>query len=104
MLMIRHINLLADLIRGCRRWHCSTGCETLHSSVRSRRRWAIAAIKKEDDPAEPKAVEVGRVEGQQRRLDRREARSYFSANSGARSGFSRFSPEAQQIEKDLGVY
>jgi hypothetical protein len=73
----------------------STGCETLHSTVRSN--------DKDDDTA-PKAVDsdaskLNSVDS----TDKSSSQPFFSTTR-YRSAFSSFSPEAQQIEKDLGVY
>jgi len=81
----------------------STGCETLHSQVRSKDKDEVSKRDDTDDPANPKAVgsDVSKVNS----VDStdKDSKPFFSKQYSS-SSFSRFSPEAQQIEKDLGVY
>jgi hypothetical protein len=81
----------------------STGCETLHSMVRSNDKDEVSKKDDKDDVAKPKAVgsDVSKVDS----VDSTDKNSQpFFSKKYSSSSFSRFSPEAQQIEKDLGVY
>ena len=79
----------------------STGCETLHSSVRHDDN--DDASDKDDDPAKPKSVSSDVSKLNSVDSDDNNSQPFFSRTRN-RSAFSNFSPEAQQIEKDLGVY
>ena len=67
----------------------STGCETLHSMVRSNDK---------DDDAKPSVADSDAKSG-----DSDDKQPFFKTTR-SRSAWSSFSPEAQSIEKDLGVY
>jgi hypothetical protein len=69
----------------------STGCETLHSMVRPNDK---------DDDAKPNVADSDAKSGDS---DDNEKQSVFKPTR-TRSAWSSFSPEAQSIEKDLGVY
>ena len=79
-----------------------TGCETLHSSVRQKDNDEVS--RKDDDSSKnPEAVtsDVSKLKS----VDSTDkSSSPFFSPTRARSAFTGFSPEAQQIEKDLGVY
>jgi hypothetical protein len=80
----------------------STGCETLHSTVRHKDNDEVAKDDS-DDAAKPTSVDsdVSKVES----VDSTSKNSSpFFQSTRARSAFSSFSPEAQSIEKDLGVF
>jgi hypothetical protein len=68
----------------------STGCETLHSMVRSN----------EDDDAKPSVADSDAKSSDSVDNDKQP----FFKTTRSRSAWSSFSPEAQSIEKDLGVY
>jgi hypothetical protein len=78
--------VLAALVAG------STGCETFHSMVR-----------KNDDDATPKAVDSDVSKVTSADSTDKDPKPFFNTTRN-RSAFSSFSPEAQQIEKDLSVY
>jgi hypothetical protein len=69
----------------------STGCETLHSMVRSNDK---------DDDAKPSVADSDAKSGDS---DDNDKKPFFNPTR-SRSAWSSFSPEAQSIEKDLGVY
>ena len=75
----------------------STGCETLHSMVRSNDNDEVSS---KDDPAKPNAVDS---DGKSVDSDGNDKQPFFKTTR-SRSAWSSFSPEAQSIEKDLGVY
>jgi hypothetical protein len=80
----------------------STGCETLHSQVRQKDNDEVTR-KDDDDSAKPDAVssDVSKIKS----VDSTEKNSSpFFSPTRARSAFTSLSPEAQSIEKDLGVY
>jgi hypothetical protein len=84
----------------------SAGCETLHHMLRPHDN--DDAAKKDDnddkdDPAKPKAVESDTSKIKSVNSDDNSSEPFF-AKKYSRSSWSNFSPEAQQIEKDLGVY
>ena len=81
----------------------STGCETLHSMVRSNDKDGVSTKDDSDDPAKPKGVDSGVSKVKSVDSDDKDPQPFFKTTR-ARSAWSSFSPEAQQIEKDLGVY
>lgn len=78
----------------------STGCETLHSSVRHD---DAKDDSDKDDPAKPKSVSSDASKLNSVDSDDKNSEPFFSRTRN-RSAFSNFSPQAQQIEKDLGVF
>jgi hypothetical protein len=81
----------------------STGCETLHSSVRSDDKDQVSKKDDNDDSAKPNAVDSDVSKLQSVDSTSKSSSPFFNPTRG-RSAFSSFSPEAQDIEKDLGVY
>jgi hypothetical protein len=81
----------------------STGCETLHSMVRSNDKDQVSKKDDSDDPAKAKAVESDVSKIQSVDSTDKDSQPFFKPTR-ARSSWSSFSPEAQAIEKDLGVY
>jgi hypothetical protein len=80
----------------------SAGCETLHSSVRHKDYDEVA---RKDDDDSPKVDGVSSDVSKLRSVDPDEKSNQpFFKSTRARSAFSSFSPEAQEIEKNLGVY
>jgi hypothetical protein len=77
------------------------GCETLHSSMRHDNNDDVAT--NDDDPAKPKSVDSDVSKLNSVDSNDKDPQPFFS-KTRARSSWSPFSPEAQQIEKDLGVY
>jgi hypothetical protein len=79
-----------------------TGCESLRSTIRHKDNDEVAS--KDDDSAKnPEAVtsDTSKIKS----VDSTDKNSSpFFNPTRARSAFTGFSPEAQQIEKDLGVY
>ena len=75
----------------------STGCETLHSMVRPNDKDEVSS---KDDPAKPSAGDSDVTSVDSGDNDKKP----FFAPTRSRSAWSSFSPEAQSIEKDLGVY
>jgi hypothetical protein len=71
----------------------STGCETTHSMVRSSDKDEVSSKDDKDDSAKPNVADS----------DDNDKQSIFKPTR-SRSAWSSFSPEAQSIEKDLGVY
>jgi hypothetical protein len=82
---------------------CQTGCESLHSVVRHDDKDEVAKKDDSDDPAKPKSVGSDTSKINSVDSTDKDPQPFFKP-SRARSGFTSFSPEAQQIEKDLGVY
>jgi hypothetical protein len=80
----------------------STGCETLHSSVRHDDNDKVSR-KDDDDPTEPKSVDSDVSKVSSVDSNDKDPQPFFG-KTRQRSSFTPFSPEAQQIEKDLGVY
>jgi hypothetical protein len=80
----------------------SVGCET-HHWLRPKDDNRVARIDDKDDPTKPKAVEsdASKINGVD--SDGKDSQPFFKRNRAA-SAFSSLSPEAQSIEKDLGVY
>jgi hypothetical protein len=82
----------------------STGCETLHSSVRSNDKDQVSKNDDDsDDSAKPNGVGSDVSKLQSVDSTSKSSSPFFNPTRG-RSAFSSFSPEAQDIEKDLGVY
>jgi hypothetical protein len=81
----------------------SAGCDTLHHMLRPHDNDDAAKKDDKDDPAKPKAVESDTSKINSVNSDDNDPQPFF-AKKYARSSWSNFSPEAQQIEKDLGVY
>jgi hypothetical protein len=77
----------------------SSGCETLHSWLRSKHDDAAKQSDK-DDPRKPKAVESDTSKIMSVDSDKDNPKPFFK--SDRRSGG--WSSEAREIEKDLGVY
>ena len=80
----------------------STGCETLHSMVRSNDKDEVSK-KDDDDDTTPKSVDSDVSKLKSVDSTDKSSQPFFNPTR-YRSAFSSFSPEAQQIEKDLGVY
>jgi hypothetical protein len=85
--------ILAAVVAG------STGCETLHSMVRSNDKDEVSS-KDDKDDAKPNVADS---DAKSVDSDDNEKQSFFKTTR-SRSAWSSFSPEAQSIEKDLGVY
>jgi hypothetical protein len=81
----------------------STGCETLHSMVRSNDKDEVSKKDDKDDTASPTAVESDGSKYKSIDSNSSSSQPFFSRNRSS-SSFSSFSPEAQSIEKSLGVY
>ena len=81
----------------------SAGCDTLHHMLRPHDNDDAAKNDDNDDPAKPKAVESDTSKIKSVNSDDNSSEPFF-AKKYSRSSWSNFSPEAQQIEKDLGVY
>ena len=81
----------------------SAGCDTLHHMLRPHDNDDAAKKDDKDDPAKPKAVESDTSKINSVNSDDNDPQPFF-AKKYARSSWSNFSPEAQQIEKDLNVY
>ncbi len=81
----------------------STGCETLHSMVRSNDKDELSTKHDNDDPAKPKVVDSDVSKVKSVDSDDKDPQPFFKTTR-SRSAWSSFSPEAQAIEKDLGVY
>ena len=80
----------------------STGCESLHSMVRSNDKDGMSKTDDTDD-AKPKIVDSDVSKVKSVDSDDRDPQPFFKTTR-SRSAWSSFSPEAQSIEKDLGVY
>jgi hypothetical protein len=81
----------------------STGCESLHSMVRSNDKDAVSRKDDTDDPSMPKDVDSDVSKVKSVDSDDKNPQPFFKTTR-SRSAWSSFSPEAQSIEKDLGVY
>jgi hypothetical protein len=81
----------------------STGCETLHSMVRSNDKDEVRKKDDTDDPAKAKSVDSDVSKVNSVDSDDKDPQPFFKTTR-SRSAWSSFSPEAQAIEKDLGVY
>jgi hypothetical protein len=81
----------------------STGCETLHHWLRPHDSDDASKKDDKDDPATPKAVESDVSKVKSVDSDDKDPQPFFQ-KTRPRSSWSPWSPEAQQIEKDLGVY
>jgi hypothetical protein len=80
----------------------TTGCESLHSLVRHNDPDGRSS-KDGDDVAKPSAVDSDVSKVSSVDSTDKDSKPFFSKTRN-RSAWSPFSPEAQQIEKDLGVY
>jgi hypothetical protein len=81
----------------------STGCESLHSMVRSNDKDAVSKKDDPDDPTKSNAVESDVSKVTSVDSDNKDPQPFFKPTR-SRSSWSSWSPEAQAIEKDLGVY
>jgi hypothetical protein len=81
----------------------SGGCESLHSMVRSNDKDAVSKRDDSDDAAKPKVVDSDVSKVKSVDSDDKDPQPFFKTTR-TRSAWSSFSPEAQAIEKDLGVY
>ena len=81
----------------------STGCETLHSMVRPNDKDEVSKRDDADDSGKPKVVDSDVSKVKSVDSDDKDPQPFF-APTRSRSAWSSFSPEAQSIEKDLGVY
>ena len=81
----------------------STGCETLHHWHRPHDSDDASKKDDKDDPATPKAVESDVSKVKSVDSDDKDPQPFFQKTRPS-SSWSKWSPEAQQIEKDLGVY
>jgi hypothetical protein len=81
----------------------SAGCETLHHLLRPHDSDDAAKKDDKDDPTKPKAVESDSSKINSVDSTSKDPQPFFKQTRPS-SSFSRFSPEAQEIEKDLGVY
>jgi hypothetical protein len=80
-----------------------SGCESLHSMVRPHDKDVATSKDDNEDPANPKAVGSDASKASSVDSTDKDQRPFFSKKYSS-SSFSSFSPEARQIEKDLGVY
>jgi hypothetical protein len=81
----------------------TAGCESLHHMLRPHDADDVSRKDNKDDPAKPKAVEsdvskIGSVDS-----DDKDSQPFFK-KTRPNSSWSKWSPEAREIEKDLGVY
>ncbi len=81
----------------------TTGCETLHSTVRHKNNDDAAKQAETSDESKPDAVDSDVSKLKSVDSTDKDAQPFFKSTRN-RSAWSSFSPEAQQIEKDLGVY
>ena len=81
----------------------STGCETFHSMLRPKDDDKVTRNDGTDDDAKPGAVDSDVSKLQSVNSNGKDSQPFFSTTR-SRSAFSSFSPEAQEIEKNLGVY
>jgi hypothetical protein len=95
--LIRRGLVLCAIVAG------SAGCETLHSMVRSNDKDDVRKNDDRDDPSTPKVVDSDVSKLKSVDSDDKDPQPFFKT-SRTRSAWSSFSPEAQAIEKDLGVY
>jgi hypothetical protein len=82
---------------------CSTGCETMHPLLRRKDNDEVSKKADKDDPATPKAVESDASKIKSVDSGDKEPQPFFKRNRPS-SSFSSLSPEARDIERDLGVY
>jgi hypothetical protein len=78
----------------------STGCETLHSMLRSHKNDDEMARKSDDDDVKPRSVESDTSKIPSVDSDDKNQKPFFP-NSGRAGGWSK---QAQEIEKNLGYY
>ena len=95
--LIRRGLILGAVVAG------SAGCESLHSMVRSNDKDEVSKRDDADDPAKPKVVDSDVSKVKSVDSDDKDPQPFFKTTRN-RSAWSSFSPEAQAIEKDLGVY
>ncbi len=81
----------------------ASGCETFHSMLRPKGNDEATKKDDKDDPAQPKAVDSDVSKLKSVDSNDKDPQPFFKTTR-TRSAWSSFSPEAQQIEKDLGVY
>src|SRR5271155_4807590 len=81
----------------------ATGCETLHHMLRPHDNDDAAKKDDKDDPAKPKAVESDVSKIKSVDSDDKNSEPFFKKTRPS-SSWSKWSPEAREIEKDLGVY
>ncbi len=81
----------------------STGCETLHHLVRPHENDDASKKEDKDDSTKPKAVasDVSKLKSVD--SDDKNSEPFFK-KTRPYSSWSKWSPEAREIEKDLGVY
>jgi hypothetical protein len=79
------------------------GCETLHHLLRPHDSDDASKKDDNDDPAKPKAVESDVSKLKSVDSNDKDPQPFFT-KTRPYSSWSKWSPEAQQIEKDLGVY
>jgi hypothetical protein len=82
---------------------CSTGCECLHSQLRHMDNDEVSKKAGTDDPSTAKAVESDGSKIKSVDSDDKDPQPFFKRNRPS-SSFSSYSPEAREIERDLGVY
>jgi hypothetical protein len=81
----------------------STGCETSHSLLRPKDSDEASKKDDTDDSAKPTSVDSDVSKLKSVDSTSKDSQPFFNSTR-SRSAFSSFSPEAQQIEKDLGVF
>jgi hypothetical protein len=79
-----------------------TGCETLHSRLRPADSNEMSG-KEDDDPNKPKSVDSDVSKMSSVNSTDTDSKPFFKKTRPS-SSWSPFSPEAREIEKDLGVY
>jgi hypothetical protein len=95
--LIRRGLILGAVVAG------SAGCESLHSMVRSNDKDDVSQKSDTDDTDKPKVVDSDVSKVKSVDSDDKDPQPFFKTTR-SRSAWSSFSPEAQSIEKDLGVY
>jgi hypothetical protein len=81
----------------------TTGCETFHSMVRHKDNDEVTAKEDTDDTGKAEAVDSDVSKLKSVDSTGKNNQPFFNPTR-ARSAFTSFSPEAQEIEKNLGVY
>jgi hypothetical protein len=81
----------------------SAGCETLHHLLRPHDNDDASKKDDKDDPAKPKAVTSDTSKIKSVDSDDKDSEPFFK-KTRPYSSWSKWSPEAREIEKDLGVY